>query len=349
MTASVKKILIIAPAWIGDMVMAQSLYKRLRQRNYQIDVAAPASTFALLSHMPEVSQCWQLPFVSGRLGFIQRFNYGRRLRQQQYDQVIVLPNSWKSALTPFFAAIPRRTGWLGESRYGLLNDYRHLNKKSLPLMVQRFLALANERSAQQHLPAAKHIVSVMADADLLPQLQVSAQTVDELVQTFSLSLTKPIISLCPGAAFGPSKCWPADYFAAVAKAKVAEGYQVYLLGAKGDMAIAERIQQSSHHACVNLVGKTSLAQAIAALSISRAAVSNDSGLMHIACALPLPVVALFGSSSSEFTPPLSQQARVLDLDLDCRPCFQRQCPLKHHRCLRDILPEQVMAALENVL
>lgn len=349
MTAKAKKLLVVAPSWVGDMMMAQSLYKVLAKDGYQVDVAAPATTLPLLRYMPEVSQVWQLPFVSGRLDIKQRWAYARRLHQQNYDQAIVLPNSWKSALLPFFAGIEKRSGWLGECRYGLLNDHRRLDKEKLPLMVQRFVALANNESGNDGLLAPSCTVSDLNQAKLLPQLQLIDGDVKSVIDKFNLNPLQSIVSLCPGAAFGPSKRWPADYFAVVAAAMVKQGFQIVLFGSASDHSIAEQIQQASDTVCVNLVGKTSLAEAVAALSLSRVVLSNDSGLMHIACALQLPVVALFGSSSPKFTPPLSETVDIHYLNLACSPCFDRHCRLKHHRCMRDLNPDHVIAVLNKKL
>lgn len=346
-----KKILIIAPAWIGDMVMAQALFKQLQRQYGQLllDVVAPASTYPLLQWMPEVRQGFCLAVKHGELGLKVRWRLAKILRREHYDQAIVLPNSWKSALLPFFARICQRTGWLGEMRYGLLNDYRHLDKKKLPLMVQRFLVLASERkptSNQEAIWTANH----QAWRSLWPTLAVNSQQLTAVRSHFKLNpQAKPVIVLCSGAAYGESKRWPVAYFAELARTQIKAGYQVWLLASSAEQAQADAIQAASGDSCHNLAGQTNLAQAITLLSFASAVVSNDTGLMHIACALKRPTVVIYGSSSASFTPPLATAVRCLSLGLDCQPCFQRKCPLTHLRCLRDLKPDRVLQALASLL
>ncbi|PIQ43770.1 MAG: lipopolysaccharide heptosyltransferase II [Gammaproteobacteria bacterium CG11_big_fil_rev_8_21_14_0_20_46_22] len=333
------KYLIVGPAWVGDMVMAQTLFKAIKQRepSAHIDVLAPAWTNALLARMPEVEKAIALPVGHGEFKLIQRFKLGRRLAKSHYDQAIVLPNSLKSALVPFFAGIPKRTGWMRECRYGFLNDWRRLDKIQYPLMIERFLALGLPKGPALEKPYPH------------PHLQVDLASRDVAVKRLGLQADKPIVALCPGAEFGPSKRWPAEYFAELANSLIAQGYAVWLFGSKNDEVIAQAIQTKTHEACVNLCGQTNLAEAIDLLSLAQAVVSNDSGLMHIAAALNVPVVALYGSTSPDFTPPLSDKVAVLKLDLECQPCFQRVCPLGHWRCLRDLQPAKVEAALSALL
>jgi heptosyltransferase II len=334
-----EKILIIGPAWVGDMVMAQALFKLLKQQapNTLIDVAAPDWTRALLLRMPEVNQAISLPLRHGEFNLYKRFKLGRSLRNTHYSQAIVLPNSWKSALIPFFAGIKKRTGWQGEARYGLLNDRRTLPKDTLRLMVERFMALGLEKNAPLPTPYA------------VPKLTIDNTSLKTSVDRYHLDITKPIVALCPGAEFGPSKRWPAAYFAEVAKAQLAAGCQVWLFGSQNDVDATEEIQTLTHNACVNLAGKTSLADAIDLLSLAKVVVSNDSGLMHIAAALHKPLVAVYGSTSPKFTPPLGKKVKVLQLPLACSPCFKRECPLQHWRCMRDLKPALVIDAIHQMV
>lgn len=330
------KILIIGPAWVGDMVMAQTLFKFIKQAepNAIIDVLAPAWTRALLERMPEVRRALDLPIEHKKMQLKQRWQIGKQLRAEKYDQAIVLPNSWKSALIPFIAKIPKRTGWLGEMRYGLLNDIRYLNKKQLPLMVQRFIALALDKNV------------VVPNHFQKPALQVNEP--EKAVAKFNLHDRSPILALCPGAEFGPAKRWPAEYFAGVAKHKLTKGWQVWLFGSHKDQTVTAEIQNLAQHACIDLAGKTTLAEAIDLLSQANLVVSNDSGLMHIAAALKRSLVVVYGSSSPRFTPPLCDQVKILSIDLPCAPCFQRECPLGHLKCLRDLSPSLVLQAIAQL-
>ncbi len=344
MTAKPSKILIVGPAWVGDMVMAQSLFKWLKQHNPEviIDVLAPEWTNALVQRMPEVNQGLISPFRHGKLQLLQRHTLGRQLCQNKYRQAIVLPNSFKAALVPFWAKIPLRTGWRGECRGWLLNDVRHLNKNKMPRMVERFVALG--------LPDQTDLPKTLPQ----PSLKTSPEMIAAALQKLHLSLSnQPVLALCPGAEFGPSKRWPPQHFAAVANAKIDQGWQVWIFGSKQDHAVGETIKSfvpANKRAQVsNLAGQTTLPEAIDLLSLATAAVSNDSGLMHIAAALQRPLVAIYGSSSPHFTPPLTEQVRILSLNLPCSPCFERECPLQHLNCLTLLQPEQVLASLDDLV
>ena len=332
------KILIVGPSWVGDMVMAQVLFQLLRQQQPDADihVLAPLWSEALLSRMPEVQKSLVLPFKHGELNLRARYRFAKQLRSENYTQAIVLPNSLKSALIPFFARIPKRTGFVGEQRFGLLNDVRRLNKKALPTMVERFAALAFPKNTVLPAQLPNPVLSVTSTSQR-PGFEISVDT------------TKPVLILCPGAEFGPSKCWPPKHFAAVANQKLAEGWQVWLLGSSNDRKIADDIQIQTQSRCCNLVGKTSLSEAVDLLSLANVVVTNDSGLMHMAAAVNVKVIAVYGSTSPHFTPPLSDNAVIVKLNLECQPCFKRVCPLKHHACMETLKPEMVLMYCHAVI
>lgn len=321
--------------------MSQTLFTVIKQQNPNtlIDVLAPSWSKALLTRMPEVNTALTSPFGHGEFHLRQRYLLGKSLRENAYDQVILLPNSFKSALAPFWAHIPQRTGWRGEwPRSILLNDARSLDKEKLPLMIQRFAALGLPKDAAlpETLPH--------------PRLLVSQQTLTASLEKYSIQRTeKPLLVLAPGAEFGPSKRWPAAYFAEVALAKLQQGWDVWLFGSTNDEQIGAEIQQLLQNKARNFIGKTTLAEAVDLISLATAVVSNDSGLMHIAAALDRPLIAIYGSTSPRFTPPLSNKVITLDLSLPCSPCFKRECPLKHWRCMLDLKPAWVLSNLDNLL
>lgn len=336
-------ILIIGPSWVGDMVMAQTLFMCLKQQHpdCNIDVLAPDWSRPILQRMPEVRHALSFPLGHGVLDLAARRKIGRQLRGQ-YEQAILLPNSLKSALTPFFAGIPLRTGWKGEMRYGLLNDLRILDKQRYPLMIERFMALAYPPAAPLPQPYPR------------PHLQIDPAQRDEALAAFALQVVdRPILALCPGAEFGDSKRWPAQHYAQVAEAKIRQGWQVWIFGSKNDHADGEDIRQflipGLREEVYNLAGETSLAQAIDLISCATAVVSNDSGLMHVAAALALPLVAVYGSTSPEFTPPLAEQVAIVRTGIDCSPCFERTCRYGHYDCLRLLKPQQVIDALVDLV
>ena len=322
------------------MVMAQSLFITLKQRypQSQIDVLAPAWSFPLLDRMPEVSSKWALPLTHGQFGFGRRRQLAKQLRSEGYDWAVLLPNSWKSALIPFFSDIPLRTGYVGECRWGLLNDSRRLNKSILTMTVQRFVALAWEKGVKQPPDCP------------VPKLSISEEQRQRVADQFGLSAqVKKLLALCPGAEFGPAKRWPEQYFADIARHYLNIGWSIALFGSNKDRAVTSKINQLTGNACLDWAGRTSLSEAIDLLSLADKVVTNDSGLMHIAAALDKDIVAVYGSSDPDFTPPMSQRAAVICLQLDCSPCFKRNCPLGHGRCLIDIKPEQVIVALNRKL
>ncbi|MCK4744164.1 MAG: lipopolysaccharide heptosyltransferase II [Sulfuriflexus sp.] len=331
-------ILVVGPSWVGDMVMAQSLFMTLRQRdpNCSIDVLAPAWSRPLLERMPEVSGAIDMPLGHGEFGLLKRFNLGKILRENNYSQAIVLPNSWKSALVPFFAKIPQRTGNLGEMRYGLLNDARKLDKQALPMTVQRFCAHAFPADYPE-----------LPEKTPIPELSVTDKGVAAACKNHSLYSDAPVMVLCPGAEYGAAKRWPTVYYAQVAQYWLDKGGQVWLFGSQKDQTVTAELNAHTKDRCVDLAGRTSLGEAIDLMSMADFVVSNDSGLMHVAASLQRPLISLYGSSDPGFTPPLNKQAHILSLGLDCSPCFKRECPLGHLDCLNKLEPQQVLDILEQ--
>lgn len=327
------KILIIAPAWVGDMVMAHALVRTLLEKSgVQVDMVAPPATAPLAGRMPGVTNYWTLSVGHGELGIRERRRLAKTLAGEGYAKAIVLPNSFKSALVPFWAGIPQRTGWHGEARFGLLNDRRRLDRQRYPRMVERFVALAFAANASLPSPLPG------------PQLRPDVSRAEALVAAHGLDPSSVTV-LCPGAEYGPAKRWPPGHFAAVARHEIDRGRQVWLLGSPGDAPACAAIEALVPRGLVNLAGRTSLLDALDVLSLAGRVVCNDSGLMHVACALDRPVVAVFGSTSPDFTPPLGRAAKVLQNPLPCSPCFQRDCPLGHLNCLVGLSPEKVIEAL----
>ncbi|MDR0528376.1 MAG: lipopolysaccharide heptosyltransferase II [Zoogloeaceae bacterium] len=337
------RVLMIAPAWIGDAIMAQPLFARLLQKNPDIclEALAPAWVAPALSRMREISHVRLSPFAHGELAWTRRRQLARELKQRAYTRAYVLPNSLKSALIPFFAGIPERVGFTGEARFGLLNIRHPLDKKKLPLIVERYAQLAEEPGAPLPRPVPA------------PVLRSTPEEQSATLQALSLTRPDSAIALCPGAEYGSAKRWPAEHFAALARALIKDGHALLLLGSGKDRPIADSIlatlEKSEQARCQNLCGLTSIPQAIDLLALARLVVCNDSGLMHIAAALNRPTLALFGSSSPEVTPPLSALARAIHLRLPCSPCFRRICPLGHLDCLNKIRPEQISALCRTQL
>lgn len=326
---NIKKILVAGPAWVGDMVMAQSLFMTLKQRStpVEIDVLAPAWSNPILSRMPEINEVVNLPVNHGEFGLLRRYQLGKRLQTKKYDQAIVTPRSYKSALVPFFAKAIKRTGYRGEMRYGVLNDIHKLDKNILKKTVQRYVALATADDLSQ-TPSIP-----------FPKLSVDKSNLQRLISELELNLDKPIIAILPGAEYGEAKRWPIQYYAELAKRLLEKDFQVWILGSEKDTESANIIAKENK--AINLCGNTRLEDSIDLLSVCKSAVTNDSGLMHIAAAVDIPLVAIYGSSTPDYTPPLTNKAKIQYLRLECSPCFKRDCPLGHTDCLKNISVDDV--------
>ena len=324
------------------MVMAHCLFQTLksRQADPAITLAAPPATARLAHRMPEIDEIVETPFQHGRLHMTDRFRIGRSLRGHHFDQAIILPGSLKAALLPFFAKIPVRTGYRGESRWGLINDLRSRPSTKEDPMAARFVQLG--------LAANAPAVSTYPH----PRLTSRPDNVQKVFQRIGKSIASaPAIAICPGAEFGPAKRWPEHHFAGVADHFLTQGWQVWLLGGERDRTVAQTIIENCHKPahCIDLTGRTHIEEAIDLLAHARAAVSNDSGLMHVAAATGTPVVGIFGASSEHHTPPLGPAAATVSQPLACRPCFARQCPLGHKQCLETLEPDRVIGSLSALL
>ena len=334
MPTAASRTLVVAPSWIGDAVLSQPLLARLAKHHptAEIDVFAPKWVLPAYRRMAEVAETIENPFGHGQLAIGQRRRVGRALAARGYSNAYILPNSFKSAMVPWFAGIRSRIGYSGEMRYVLLTDRRPLDNNQLPLMVERFAWLAQSPGSVLERPVA------------YPRLQVSAGEFGVTCRKLNLNAPQRLACFCPGAEYGPAKRWPPGYFAALAKQLAQRGYTVWLLGSAADKPVGEEIAAGGD--ATDLCGVTSLDEAIVLLSGAQLVVTNDSGLMHVAAALGRPTIAIYGSSSPAFTPPLSESARVVKLDVPCSPCFARQCPLGHFDCMLKLDPATVMRQIE---
>jgi heptosyltransferase-2 len=335
--------LIISPNWIGDAVMAQPLMRLLKQANPErtIDVLAPPQVVPVLRRIPEVGEILVTPFRHRALQLGERLRYASLLRERGYAEAYVLPNTLKYALIPWLAGIPKRVGYKGEMRYGMLNVMHH-NGTPGRSMVPFYAALAGDPA----LPAPTGLARPFLAVDPEEPVQVSRK--------HGIALDQPLVLFAPGAEFGVAKRWPPAYYGALAEevVRALPGVQVALLGSPNDRETCAQVQASAGlgaGAVRNLAGQTSLDEAIALLARADAVVSNDSGLLHIASALNRPVVGLYGSTDPDYAPPLSEMARTVSLRLDCSPCRQRECPLGHHDCMNKMGVDLVWKTLRPIL
>lgn len=343
------KILVVGPSWIGDMMISQSLYRTLMilHPDAEIDVIASDWCSPLLNKMPEVRHSISIPFVHGRLDMNLHRQIGINLRTKHYDQAYILPNSFKSVLIFFFVKIPIRTGWFGEMRYWLLNDIRILDKTAFPQMIHRYVALAYKKNTVKRADEIPKPI-------LWPKISVTKKEIFQSKHTFDLPKELPFVGFCPGSEFGPAKRWPTYHYAKLAELLfTGNSYQILIFGSKKDRWIGENIYQllsvNCQEYCFNLVGKTTLEQAVNLLASCLAVISNDSGLMHIAAALNRPLIALYGPSSPDFTPPLSNKVEIIRLINGYYKVRKGKEEGGYHKSLIDIKPEFVITALTKLL
>ncbi|MFT6914261.1 MAG: heptosyltransferase-2 [Motiliproteus sp.] len=331
-----KRWLIVGPSWVGDMVMAQSLFKHLKKADPAaiIDVIAPAWSHPILARMPEVNEAIGLDVKHGELGLRKRWQLGLSLAKRGYSNSIVTPRSLKSALLPWFAEVPERTGFRGEMRYLLINDMRMLDKRRLPLAVQRMVALGSKPSLDP-------------PAIIDPSLRVDAENQQRLLRDHQLTLDRPLVILLPGAEFGPAKQWPVACWAEAADRLQQQGFQLWCLGSPKDKVVAEQIQALADCEITNLCGQTRLEDTVDLLALAQHAISNDSGLMHIAAAVGCHVVAIYRTTTPDYTPPLTRNADILRADLggDASLMMVRELPEKHS--LIDVSVNQVLDCIAN--
>lgn len=321
--------LIVGPSWVGDMVMAQSVFKFLKERDPQrgLDVLAPEWSLPIVARMPEIRRGIASETTHGEIGLGKRRRIAADIARSDYGRAIVLPRSFKAALIPWLARIPVRTGFRGESRFFLVNDVRPFDRDLLDQTVKRFVALGLD--VGEALPAELPN----------PMLDVSDDNQARVLESLGLDLARPVVAMMPGAEYGPAKCWPHAYFAELAQRLDAVGYAVWVLGSSKDAAAGDAIAAASR--ARNLCGQTSLEDVIDLLAACEQAVSNDSGLMHIAAAVGIHVHGIYGSSSPKFTPPLTKSCDIHEMGLTCSPCFERECPLGHLKCLKDLMPGRI--------
>lgn len=330
------KSLVIGPAWVGDMVMAQALYKALHTHSNsgEIHVVAPAWSRPLLERMPEITKVHELDVAHGELGLQKRYQLGRALKQEVFTQALVLPRSYKSALVPKIAGVPKRIGELGEFRYGLINHVIAANKnKEIPTACNYLRYAGIDADISQ------------VKTNYKPALIIDRDNQKRVLDEHAALRNTPLIACMVGAEYGPSKQWPVEHFSALINMLLEQGLNVCILGSQKDATIANKIEKQCSRPIANLCGKTSLLDVIDILAHCNVAVSNDSGLMHIAAAVDIPVIAMYGATTPAYTPPLNANAKVFYMKLECSPCWQRTCQFQHYRCLQDIVPKQVYKAV----
>ncbi|MES2206426.1 MAG: lipopolysaccharide heptosyltransferase II [Pseudomonadota bacterium] len=358
-TSSVYRILIISPNWVGDAAMASVVvqglikkYAKADQCNVQIDILTPITCEAVWQHIAGIHQVFVHGLKHSKLYVREILEWGRRFRGC-YDHAVILPNSFKSALIPWLANIPLRTGYVGEFRYGLLNDWHHLDKEKLPKWVDRCYALVSSKQIEG-VSIEKNIEQPLVAPRLIANHAIQKMLIEKFFLTDALSNGHFIVAICPGAEFGSAKQWPLHHWQTLARSFIKKQYTVWVMGGPKEVEIGNTLVETVP-GVLSFCGLTTLGEAIDLLAFAHLVVANDSGLLHIAAALGRATIGLYGSTPSEYAPPIARwegQTKVMEVNLECRPCKQRECPLGHKKCLELIEPSQVewvgMRMLERV-
>ena len=324
------KVLIVAPAWIGDLIISSAFINALKKSNtdLQIDLLINENLSDIAALLPNITNIINSKTTHGKLSLFYRLQLGLELRKNNYSKSYILTNSLKSAIIPFVAGIKDRISYLGEYRYGLVNRIiKKIDRKKG--MVNRYL----------------NILHTEYTTDLQPSFDIG-DSQKKIEEKYSIN-TKYVV-ICPDAEYGPAKKWPAHNWVNLAS-NLIPNYQVVFVGL--DTSIKNKINSlESTNNIINLIGKTNLKDAVEVLSNAECVVSNDSGLMHLSSAVNTPIVGIYGSSSPRYTPPLCEASRheIIYKDLDCSPCFKRSCPLGHTNCLNYITVDTVLSSIEKL-
>ena len=328
---AIEKLLIIPQNWLGDIVMSQTLLKRVKSENpnTEIDILVNSTFKSLVKRMPEINKAVILDSGHKELGLLKRLNLARRIKGN-YDQSIVLSRSIKSALIPFFAKIPIRTGELGESRYILINDLKKFTKEDRRKTAFRYVSMFSKKEE-------------VLDEKYYPSLQSDPENIEILSDKYKLNLDKKIIIFAPGAAFGPSKMWPVEKFKELGE-KLNKDFFILILGSNNEKNIGDKIVTNKN--MINLCGETTITDAVDLMHISEFCVSNDSGLMHLASATNTKSISIYGATSPELTPPLTSNKEIHYRGISCSPCFEKKCKYGHYNCLVEIQADDVFKSFK---
>ena len=327
-----QKLLIIPQNWLGDIVMSQTLLKKIKSNNPKtsIDILVNSSLKNLVERMPEINKVIILDCNHRELGLFKRLRLAKEIKKSSYDRSIVLSRSLKSSLIPYFAKIPIRTGELGELRYLLINDLKEFSKESRRKTASRYISMYSDNNEE-------------LSENYYPSLDSNSENIKNLSEKYDLKKDEKVIIFAPGAAFGPSKMWPVNKFRELGK-KLNNDFKILILGSNNEKSIGNDIVTNKN--MVNLCGKTSIADAVDLMHISKFCVSNDSGLMHLAAATNTKSISIYGSTSPDFTPPLTKNKDIHYKGMSCSPCFEKKCKYGHYNCLVDIHSDDVFKSFK---
>ena len=335
-TNLIRRIIVRSPTWVGDAVMSLPALHELRRifPEAHIAVAAPPGTADIFIDSDSLNEV----IVQPRGGLMSTFSRGREWRKQQFDLAVIFQNSFGSAAVASLARVPRRIGYATDRRSFLLTH---------PLSVPDWKDRRHESFYYLNIAAELERLflgtSTVNTAEPQFSLHVSEERKESarrLLADHGASLTKPIVLLCPGSINSRAKRWPPERYAALADRLAQAGVAVALIGSPGERPVSEEVVARAGSSPLVLSGKTTVAEAVALISIADVLITNDTGPAHIGAALKTRTIVIFGPTNPLTTYPMSPNAEIIRHPPDCAPCMLRDCPIDH-RCMTAISPEGV--------
>ncbi len=341
-THGVKRLLVRATNWIGDAVMTTPAVRAIRENfpRAEISLLAKPWVVPVFQNSPHVDRIVVYEAKGRHRGTGGRLRLARDLRRHRFDAAILLQNAIEAALITWLAGIPLRVGFDTDGRRLLLTHPVHRTRQ-VKTIHQTGYYLAMLAGAGLHIGSAELFLQLGAD---------DRRRAARRLAQWDISKNKKLIGINPSATFGPTKQWFPERFAALAdRLQATYDAVVAIFGGPGDRVLGDRIAAAMRRPPIDLCGRTGLGEAMALIAACHLFITNDSGLMHVAAALDVPLVAIFGSTNPVTTGPFSTNSRVVKSAVDCAPCLKPQCPLGHMNCMRDITVDMVFAAAEEML
>lgn len=336
-----RRVLIVCPSWLGDIILLQSLLQLIKSRDssQQIDVIGPASAQSLLGRMGEITNTWTLPNPQVKSGVSEFVQIVAKIKQQHYSQAITLSQNTQAHLILFLARIPHRTGCSGLVNSRLLTDARIIDKKKHPLMMQRYLLLG--------LPKNAEILSQVT----LPRLNVDTQNCEALMRRLQLFLEAgPVLVVCFDDGIDPSKSWPLEHYQEVIQKMIDQGWQVWVFDRSHKRYAAKKItMELQNPRCYDLSSAVNLVDMLDLMSVADQVLTCESSLMHIVHAIGVKSVVLCGCAASHIRPPLSSYAQTIKAEHACHPLSTGGALLGKHSCMGQIKPDEVVNAIVSTV
>jgi len=337
----VRKIIIRSTNWVGDAVLTTPAVRAIRENFPEARIALLAKPWVapVFHNNPHLDKILVYESEGRHRGWLGKARLVRELRRQRFQLAVLFQNAFEAAFLVYMAGVPIRIGYDSDCRGALLT---------------RRIPVDQDRVGSHHI---EYYLGILQGASLRPgdrklTLELSdieRARAEEILKENQISPSRPLVVINPGATFGSSKRWPLERYAALGdRIRAAWGAQIVILGGPGERTVGRQISALMNRGCINLCGRTSLREAAALIEKCELFVTNDSGLMHVAAAFDIPLIAIFGSTDPAATGPTNPRSRIVQVPASCSPCLKRECP-EDHRCMNEISVDQVYEAVENVL